>query len=133
MIIYENGTYQTNTVFPDTLYDENAKWCIPDDNELAFKYSSYANQGLTPKLIFNEDNKIIDVDYDDSQLKKQEIIIHIDMLKQQLADGDYKIIKCYEADLTKTEMPYDINELITIRNSIREEINNLEESLKEQQ
>lgn len=48
-------------------------------------------------------------------------------LKKELADSDYKIIKCYEASLSQTfEMPYDIQTLITERQALRDEINSLE-------
>lgn len=48
-------------------------------------------------------------------------------LKDQLAQGDYKIIKCAEAQLTGEAMPYDVAELVAERNAMRAEINELEE------
>ena len=47
-------------------------------------------------------------------------------LKDQLAQGDYKIIKCAEAQLTGEALPYDVAELVAERNAMREEINELE-------
>ncbi len=47
-------------------------------------------------------------------------------LKDQLAQGDYKIIKCAEAKLTGEPMPYDIEALVAERNAMRDEINELE-------
>lgn len=47
-------------------------------------------------------------------------------LKDQLAQGDYKIIKCAEAQLTGEEMPYNVGFLATQRNQWRKEINELE-------
>lgn len=47
-------------------------------------------------------------------------------LKNQLANSDYKVIKCVESNLAGEELPYDINELHKERNAIREEINRLE-------
>ena len=47
-------------------------------------------------------------------------------LKDQLAQGDYKIIKCAEAQLTGEAMPYDVAELVAERNELRREINELE-------
>ena len=47
-------------------------------------------------------------------------------LKQQLANNDYKIIKCMEATLCGENLPYDINALHGEREAIRKEINNLE-------
>jgi hypothetical protein len=48
-------------------------------------------------------------------------------LKRMLLETDYKIIKCYEAQLLGEEMPYDFKELILLRKSWRDEINKLEE------
>lgn len=48
-------------------------------------------------------------------------------LKDQLAQGDYKIIKCAEAQLTNEPMPYNVEELVAERNAMRDEINELEE------
>ena len=47
-------------------------------------------------------------------------------LESQLSGGDYKIIKCAEAQLTNEPMPYDVAELVAERNAMREEINELE-------
>lgn len=47
-------------------------------------------------------------------------------LKDLLAQGDYKIIKCAEAQLTNEPMPYDVAELVAERNAYRAEINELE-------
>lgn len=54
----------------------------------------------------------------------------IEMLKEQLFAGDYKIIKCYEAQLMDREMPYDINLLIQERDAWRASINEYEEQLR---
>ena len=47
-------------------------------------------------------------------------------LKDLLAQGDYKIIKCAEAQLTGEPMPYNVAELVAERNAYRAEINALE-------
>lgn len=47
-------------------------------------------------------------------------------LKNLLAQGDYKIIKCAEASMTNEPMPYDLEELVAERNAYRNEINELE-------
>lgn len=47
-------------------------------------------------------------------------------LKQQLADTDYKIIKCSEYSLAGLDLPYDIVELHATRQALRDEINQLE-------
>lgn len=50
----------------------------------------------------------------------------IKILKQQLNNSDYKVIKCYEAQLGNEEMPYNLQGLLAQRKAWREEINALE-------
>lgn len=47
-------------------------------------------------------------------------------LKNELAETDYKIIKCSEYQLANLELPYDIAALHAQRQAIRDEINELE-------
>ena len=47
-------------------------------------------------------------------------------LKDLLQQGDYKIIKCAEAQMLGEEMPYDLEDLVAERNEYRAEINELE-------
>lgn len=53
----------------------------------------------------------------------------VSKLKKELEDSDYKIIKCYEASMTQSQMPYNLEELVAERESKRSEINRLEELL----
>jgi hypothetical protein len=48
-------------------------------------------------------------------------------LKKLLFLSDFKVIKCYEAQLLDIEMPYDFKELIKQREEWREELRKLEE------
>lgn len=50
----------------------------------------------------------------------------IESLKQQIAETDYQIIKCYEYSLVNKELPYDITILHNQRQALRYEINQLE-------
>jgi hypothetical protein len=50
-------------------------------------------------------------------------LVHLDGF---LNNTDYKIIKCYEAQLSNEEMPYDLQELLGRRKAWRDEINALE-------
>lgn len=50
----------------------------------------------------------------------------INELKLELLNTDYKVIKCYEANLIGEEMPYDLEALVAQRKAWREEINTLE-------
>ncbi len=44
-------------------------------------------------------------------------------LKDKLKETDYRIIKCYEYSLAGKELPYDITELHSLRQEIRDKIN----------
>lgn len=54
----------------------------------------------------------------------------IALLKQQLLETDYQVMKCYEASLNNSEMPYDIELLTKDRQTKRDEINRLEALIK---
>jgi len=62
-------------------------------------------------------------------IDEEKVKRRIDELKQQLADGDYKITKCYEASMLGNNLPYDIETLHEERQSIRDEINRLQAML----
>ena len=47
-------------------------------------------------------------------------------LKSQLADSDYKIIKCSEYELDGLDLPYNVADLHKEREAIREQIRKLE-------
>lgn len=57
----------------------------------------------------------------------------IKYLKSQLADEDYKVIKCMESYLIDKEapLPYDIDIMVKERNVIRTEINECEAQIIE--
>ena len=59
------------------------------------------------------------------EIDKEQNIVKINELKSQLAETDYKIIKCYEYNLAGLELPYDIEILHTERQNLRDEINGL--------
>lgn len=67
-------------------------------------------------------HKVVPSEPTQAQLNEQRVW----ELKDQLARGDYKIIKCAEAQLTNEPMPYDIETLVAERNAMRAEINELE-------
>lgn len=56
----------------------------------------------------------------------QKVRREIQSLKDELANEDYKITKCYEASLMGTEAPYDIVELHQKRQATRDKVNELE-------
>lgn len=59
---------------------------------------------------------------------EQQKQMKIAQLQQQLNDTDYKIIKCQEYSLAGLELPYNIEELHTQRQSIRDQINELQQN-----
>lgn len=50
----------------------------------------------------------------------------IEYQKSILSGSDYKVNKCYEASLLGEPLPYDINELHTMRQAARDKVNELE-------
>lgn len=47
--------------------------------------------------------------------------------------GDWKIVKCYEAKLLDKELPYDLETLMSERQAVRDEINELQAELLKQE
>lgn len=64
----------------------------------------------------------------DTQKSQNELKNTVNDNKYLLQIEDYKIIKCMEAFLTNSPMPYNIEELKTKRDKMREIINQLENS-----
>lgn len=57
---------------------------------------------------------------------KELIDADINSLKSQLASTDYKVLKCYEANMLGKELPYDIEDIHAERQGIRDRINTLQ-------
>lgn len=71
---------------------------------------------------------------DDKQKQIDDIEAELRVLSSLLSSnsseyGDYKIIKIYEATLQNLESPYDLDELVTNRQKIRDKINELQGKL----
>jgi hypothetical protein len=62
-----------------------------------------------------------------AEIEKKKIQLEIDILKKQLYETDYKIIKSNEYQLLGLEIPYDLESLHAERQAIREKINELKE------
>lgn len=75
------------------------------------------------------DNYIKTNEYKYNEAKK-EAIAEIAILKQELTENDYKIIKAMEALISKTDAPYNMEELLSSRNSKRYRINELQTSFQ---
>lgn len=84
---------------------ENGQWVF-DEN----KYTQIQEEKQNAEERFNKEIKIKE-------------------LQQNLDSTDYKIIKCSECQLLGQELPYDVTELHTQRQAIRDEINKLQEEL----
>jgi hypothetical protein len=64
-------------------------------------------------------------------MEQYEIALRKLAILDELKLDDYKIIKCYEAQLTNKPMPYDHIALIKKRDALRFELEGLEKIVKE--
>ena len=62
--------------------------------------------------------------------RQSELILDIESLKSELQESDYKVIKCAEALTIGAEMPYDVASLHTVRQALRDKINELESEVQ---
>ena len=62
----------------------------------------------------------------EEEIANREKAFEIRSAKTELANSDYKIIKCMEAYLCGEDLPYDITELHAERNILRDNINKYE-------
>ena len=62
----------------------------------------------------------------------EKIRAEIAEFKEELASTDYQIIKCFEYSLMKKELPYDLDSLHAKRQTMRDKINELEETLSKE-
>jgi hypothetical protein len=60
-----------------------------------------------------------------ADIEKENAFLEISLLKAQLAETDYKVIKCYEYQIAGLELPYNIEVLHSERQAIRNKINEL--------
>ena len=58
--------------------------------------------------------------------------MEIERLKSELQESDYKVIKCAEAMAVGAEMPYDVASLHTVRQELRDKINELEKAMSDE-
>ena len=75
-----------------------------------------------------EETQIVDNEQvvDDNGL----LLSEIERLKSELQESDYKVIKCAEAITIGAEMPYDVESLHTVRQELRDKINELESEVQ---
>lgn len=84
-------------------------------------------------IVTSKGSRVVEVDYTPSEPTREEVLAEkqavIDSLKAQIAEGDYKVIKCAEAQLMGEELPYNVTELHAQRQALRDEINKLEQEI----
>lgn len=68
---------------------------------------------------------------DEERARKAQQICNMtqDLVSPVSEIGDWKVAKCYEYSLMGKEPPYDLKELHTKRQAVRDEINRLQEEL----
>ena len=82
------------------------------------------------KVLFNTqelDAEEYKISIDEQQANIQ---MEIESLKSELQESDYKVIKCAEAMTIGAEMPYDVASLHTVRQELRDKINELESEVQ---
>ncbi|MDE6725086.1 MAG: hypothetical protein K2J79_05720 [Ruminiclostridium sp.] len=122
MIIFSNGDYEQCTDFPDNLYDKNAKYCVPDNSELAAKIKS------TPywKPVEDENGKLVDIIPVEAPITNEEKIL---ALKNQLEDLDKLAIRPLRAIATGTDTDEDREKLADLEQQaaeLRQQLDELE-------
>jgi len=88
------------------------------------------------RVIYDVSNNTI-IETDEQPEIQQELFTaqqmqqEIASLKADLSNTDYKITKCMEYQLAELELPYDVQELHTTRQTLRNRINELESELEQ--
>lgn len=85
----------------------------------------------------NGKRAVVMMNSDESQIVDNEQVVddnglllsEIELIKSELQESDYKVIKCAEAMAVGAEMPYDVESLHNERQALRDKINELEEKL----
>ena len=83
---------------------------------------------------YNERGEYVVVEMDCQQRTGEGLIdrryMGIERIKSELQESDYKVIKCAEAMAIGAEMPYDVASLHTVRQALRDKINELESEVQ---
>lgn len=110
----ESSSYNKDIIFTEIVFTEQEKNLY----DFIKKYSTF--------LKFEEDKFILDEVKYNNYNNKATNMSKIKELKNLLSSTDYKIVKCYEAQLGAEPMPYNLQQLLQERKAWREEINALE-------
>jgi hypothetical protein len=120
----ENG--EIFGIFYDEKNEHDKKIELTDIEFEHFNENMFFYKYINDRLVYDEGLK----DLNSISEKNQKINNEISLLKRKLTETDYKIIKCYEASMRQKPLPYDIDELSEQRDAWREQINELENTLK---
>ena len=86
----------------------------------------------------NGKRAVVMMNADESQIAVNEQVVddnglllsEIELLKSELQESDYKVIKCAEAMAVGAEMPYNMAALHKERQALRDKINELESEVQ---
>jgi hypothetical protein len=92
-------------------------------------YETVINTVTTTEWVLDEQSYNAWVEEQNNLKNKEQLLDKINILKEQLGSTDYKIIKCFECQLSNQELPYDIQQLHEERQVIRDKINQLENTM----
>ena len=121
--IIDNGVLHTFDVSSSEAKKEGLK---PVD-EIDYSKTNTTTGNVIEIVPYNNGDKI-SFRYE-KHVDKLSIKRSIENLKEELANGDYQIIKCYEAKLQGNKLPYDIDSVCSFRQQLRDKINELEKQL----
>lgn len=115
-------------------YGNNGFHLEQDENnsryEITKEYWSYLLKEQEKGLLIKADINGKPILTEQEISKKDEIFFKIGNIKHNLNSTDYQIIKCYEAFMRQLPLPYNLEKLTAQRDAWREEINQLEQELK---
>lgn len=89
-------------------------------------------QYIKKKFVFDAEKWAAIEDERAEKAKIEETQRTIADLKETLESTDYQIIKCYEYALNNLEIPYDAAELHATRQALRDQINEVEATLRKE-
>ena len=86
----------------------------------------------------NGKRAVVTMQADEAQIAVNEQVVddnglllsEIELLKSELQESDYKVIKCAEAMAVGAEMPYNVTELHNERQALRDKINEFESEVQ---
>lgn len=117
----DNGAHRNQNGFLSRIPDG---WAIVRDGENLenFPFGSFETEEING-AVYMKSNSWVAGEIPEPEVDNSAQIAE---LKTKLESTDYKVIKCYEAQLKGKEMPYDVDALLDERQAMRDKINELE-------